>query len=198
MILLIAVLAGLLAGCLRAKLGRRVYASVPIRHIWMVILAYLPQFFAFSLPATRAEIPDQWVAIILVSTQALLLLFIWLNRSIPGGWLMGLGLSLNFLVIILNGGLMPLSPANARLLLPDLPAGNPLPLVLGERVGASKDILLEVSDTHLWFLSDIFHLPAWMGYPLVFSMGDVCLALGAFWLFWQLGAPPAALERINT
>ncbi len=88
-ILLIAVLAGVILGFLRAKASNAAYQSIGIKHVWLVLLAYLPQFFMFFLPSTRDSIPDQWVSILLVLSQVLLLVFIWINRMIPGGWLMG-------------------------------------------------------------------------------------------------------------
>jgi hypothetical protein len=60
---------------------------------------------------------------------------------------------------------------------------------LGQRVGYGKDILLAKEDTVLWFLGDIFLLPAFFNYPLAFSLGDILISTGAFWLLWQLGGP---------
>lgn len=193
MVLIVAVLAGVLLGIVRAKFHKMPYQAVQIQHIWLVLTAYIPQFFIFFLPATRSTIPDQWVAALFVFSQVLLLAFIWINRRIPGGWLMGIGLLLNFLAIILNGGMMPLTPQNAQHL---LPAGSTVTLTLGERVGVSKDILLEKSATRLWFLGDVFLLPEWFNFPMAFSPGDVLLSLGAFWLFWELGNPKYLLKEV--
>ncbi len=193
MVLIVAVLAGVLLGIVRAKIHKMPYQVVQIQHIWLVLAAYIPQFFIFFLPATRSAIPDQWVAVLFVLSQVLLLVFIWINRRIPGGWLMGIGLLLNFLAIILNGGMMPLTPQNAQHL---LPAGSTVTLTLGERVGISKDILLEKSATRLWFLGDVFLLPEWFNFPMAFSLGDVLLSLGAFWLFWELGNPKYLLKEV--
>jgi hypothetical protein len=193
MVLIVAVLAGVLLGIVRAKFHKMPYQAVQIQHIWLVLAAYIPQFFIFFLPATRSTIPDQWVAALFVFSQVLLLAFIWINRGIPGGWLMGIGLLLNFLAIILNGGMMPLTPQNAQHL---LPAGSTVTLTLGERVGVSKDILLEKSATRLWFLGDVFLLPEWFNFPMAFSPGDVLLSLGAFWLFWELGNPKYLMKEV--
>ncbi len=193
MVLIVAVLAGVLLGIVRSIFLKMPYQAVQIQHIWLVLAAYIPQFFIFFLPATRSTIPDQWVAALFVFSQVLLLAFIWINRGIPGGWLMGIGLLLNFLAIILNGGMMPLTPQNAQHL---LPAGSTVTLTLGERVGVSKDILLEKSATRLWFLGDVFLLPEWFNFPMAFSPGDVLLSLGAFWLFWELGNPKYLMKEV--
>jgi hypothetical protein len=39
------------------------------------------------------------------------------------------------------------------------------------------------------FLSDYYTLPDWLHYPVAFSLGDVLIAVGAFWLLWSLGGP---------
>lgn len=193
MILLVGVITGTLFGTFRAWVNKIPYQVVEVTHIWLVLVAYLPQFFAFSLPQTRKLIPNQWISIMLVSSQILLLVFIWINRRIPGGWLLGLGLLLNFIVIVLNGGMMPITPENAQYLLPE---GSSLTLTPGERLGGTKDILLEKGDTRLWFLGDIFLLPKLFNYAVAFSLGDVLLCLGAFWLFWELGSPKQKLESV--
>jgi hypothetical protein len=186
MVLLIAVALGLASGFTRARFSGREYQVIDIKLIGLVFLAYLPQFFAFFLPATRSQIPDEWIPWILVGSQLLLLVFAWVNRKFPGFWLLGLGLLVNFTVIALNGGMMPLLPEVAeQLVLP----GSESMLQLGQRVGFGKDILLAKEDTVLWFLGDVFLLPALFNYPLAFSLGDILISTGAFWLLWQLGGP---------
>ena len=172
----------------------RPYQAVEVRFAWLVLVAYLPQFFAFYLPATRSSFPENWVPVVLVGSQVLLLLFVWLNRRLPGFWLLGLGLFANLLVISLNGGLMPLMPQNAARL---IPAGSPVTLQLGERVGFGKDILLEKANTRLWFLGDVFMLPGVFSYPLAFSIGDILISTGAFWLLWKLGSPRLISKEVS-
>ena len=194
MILLITVALGLASGILRAKLSGRPYQSVEVRYVWLVFAAYLPQFFAFYLPATRSTFRESWVPVVLIGSQILLLLFAWLNRRLPGFRLLGLGLLANFLAICLNGGMMPLMPENAARL---LPAGSSVSLQLGERVGFGKDILLEKANTRLWFLGDVFMLPEVFRYPLAFSIGDILISTGAFWLLWRLGSPRQLSQEVT-
>ena len=194
MILLVGVALGLTCGYLRARLYNHPYQAPEVRHAWLVLAAYLPQFFAFYFPATRSAFPSDWVPVVLVGSQLLLLLFAWLNRRLPGFLLLGLGLFANLLVISLNGGLMPLMPENAARL---LPAGSPVVLQPGERVGFGKDILLERADTRLWFLGDVFMLPEVFRYPLAFSIGDILISVGAFWLLWKLGSPRHFIKEVS-
>jgi hypothetical protein len=186
MILLFAILIGLIASLIRSRVGKRAFQSFSLKGIWLVFLAYIPQFFAFNLPATRSIIPDSWIPAVLISSQILLLIFVWVNRTQSGFLLLGSGLLLNFLVISLNGGMMPISPQTASQL---IEPGTTVNLQIGQRVGAGKDILLEPADTKLSFLSDCFTLPKWIPYRLAYSFGDILISIGAFWLLWQLGGP---------
>lgn len=187
LLLFAAALVGLAAGWLRAKSQHRPYLTFSLQHPWLVFLAFVPQWLAFGLPATREWLPTSWASAALIVTQIILLVFVWLNRSHPAFWLLGLGLIINFLVIMSNGGLMPISPASVQFLFPTAPAGS---WEIGNRLGTGKDIVLTVEQTRFWFLSDRF-LVSIMGYRTAFSFGDVLVASGALWLLWALGGDPA-------
>jgi hypothetical protein len=149
-------------------------------------MAFLPQLFAFQLPATRQSIPTNLVAAVLASTQLLLLTFAWINRKKSGGWLLLLGQFLNLLVISLNGGLMPISPETIHKIAPTLPQNA---WKIGERLGTGKDIVLPVPQTILPWLTDRFVLPHWFPYQVAFSLGDIFISLGSFWVLWGTGRP---------
>jgi xanthosine utilization system XapX-like protein len=117
-ILLTAVIAGLLVGILRARWNRDKWQPPVLRHTGLVLVAFLPQLFAFYLPFTRSHVSDNLAAICLVSSQIGLLLFCWLNRRSAGIPLLAVGLMLNLLVISANGGLMPLGLDTAARFLP--------------------------------------------------------------------------------
>ncbi|HAF62865.1 MAG TPA: hypothetical protein DCK95_11155 [Anaerolineaceae bacterium] len=196
MILLIAVAAGIGASLIRSWILHTKLQEIHIKSIWLVLFAFLPQWLAFNFSPTREIIPDSWIPLILLGSQLLLLVFVWQNRDLPGIKVMGLGLLLNFVVIALNHGFMPLSPETAQKL---IPAGVTADLAIGERVEYGKDILLQVSDTNLWFLSDIFVLPKWFTNRAAFSLGDIFISVGAFLLLWSLGdsSPIHSLEVEN-
>ena len=184
MILLTAVIAGLIAALVRVRIGQRQLQALRLKLEWLVVLSFVPQLLAFHLPATAERMPDSWAPLILVSTQFLLLVFFWVNRKAPGFWILGLGLGLNFLVIVLNQGLMPINPETVARLVPNAPEGA---WQVGERMGYSKDIVLTVAESKLWLLSDRMMLPDWIPYRVAFSIGDIFIAIGAFWLLWSLG-----------
>jgi len=184
MILLIAVVIGLAAGLIRAWLGKRHYHVPEFKFIWMVFAAFLMQWLTFNFTPTRQLILDACAKTFLVGSLCLLLIFVWGNRHLEGFWLLGFGLLLNLLVISLNGGLMPISPDAAQLLIPQ---GSDYQYQLGQRLGFTKDIVLEPESTKLWFLSDRFVTPNWLPCCIAYSFGDILIGTGAFWLLWSMG-----------
>lgn len=185
MVLLVAVAAGLAAGLLRARIRRQAYQVPELKFVWLAFLAFLLQYFAFGLPVTRSRLNIEWAAAALVSSQAILLIFAWVNRTKPGFWLLGIGLVMNLAVIALNGGLMPIPPEAVA----HLVKANPdLAWQVGERLGTGRDIVLNAEATKLWFLSDRFILlPDGLGFQVIYSLGDVFISAGAVWLLWSCG-----------
>jgi len=190
MILLPAIAAGLLAGLARVKFRNRHLRSPDLHLVWLVPIAFLPQWLAFYLPITRRLPTDSVSAAALISSQALLLVFAWSNRNQPGFWALGIGLALNLSVIVLNGGLMPVSPEVVAQLVPDTSADA---WQVGERVG--WNVVLPKTSTRLWWLSDHLLLPPWFPSRKALSTGDVLIAVGAFWYLWSLGGPEQTTQE---
>jgi hypothetical protein len=185
LILCAAILTGLLAGLAIARWRKHSWELPPLRHLWLVALAFLPQFLTIYLPATRGHIPNTLVAAGLVCSQALLLLFCWLNWRITGIWPLALGTALNLTVIASNSGFMPISPQTVSHLVNHETFST---LELGVRFGY-KDILLLAENTKFAWLSDRFLPPEWFPYQVAFSLGDMLIAIGAFWLTAVQGKP---------
>ena len=194
MILLIPILIGFIA-CLARVWLREDRLTFPALYLeWLALVAFIPQFLVFYWPATAGVDSTTLVGIALVISQMLLFVFAWANRKQPGFWALGLGLVLNLLVIVLNGGLMPISPEMASWLTPHT---APDLWTIGNRFGTSKDIILPVDETYLWFLSDRFYLSISSLYRVAFSAGDVLIAWGAFWFMWALGEPQSERQEQN-
>ncbi len=194
MVLLTAILIGLLSGMVRAELGKRPLRELRVAKPSLVFLAFLAQFIIFQLPRLGITIRDFWIAVILVVGQIMLLAFTILNWKKPGFILLALGTALNLAVLLLNQGLMPMKPDTIVILYPE---ASPDSWSIGERLWNSKNIVLTEEMTHLAFLSDRYVIPEWSPYRVAFSLGDVMLAIGAFWLFWGLGGKPKQYKEIK-
>lgn len=192
MILLIAVLAGFTTGMVVMWARRQSYRPPDLQYLWLVFLAYLPQFAIIYIPGIRQQVSDLWAAIHLTASQLLLLGFAWLNRKLPGMLILLIGAALNFAVMTANGGFMPISPQTASRIFTREELNE---ISLGERIGI-KDILLEPQDTRFEILADRFLSPAWSTYQVAFSLGDVFLAAGVFWLLARVPGKDTLPERI--
>jgi len=192
MILLTAVAGGLLAGLLRAKIRGRRMTSPNLRFLWLVVTAFILQLLAFNLPLTRTKLPDQAASVSLILSQFMLLVFAWSNRRQYGFRALIVGLALNLLVVVANGGWMPISPETVRRLILFAPAKS---WFVGQRFGFGKDVVLPVTETRLWFLSDCLLLPRWFPYRVAFSIGDALIALGAFHALWASAGPEKESTR---
>ena len=178
MVLWLGIGIGLVAGLGWSKWRGRPYHPPTFSHIWLVYVGFLPQFFAIYLWNTRIIIPDWVAALCLITSQLTLFVFAWLNRRLPGMSILIIGLLLNLAVIAINGGFMPISPQTAARIIDK----ETIPqLELGSRFGF-KDILLPVQKTHLELFTDRFLPPAGFPYQVAFSLGDIFIAFGAFWM----------------
>lgn len=191
MILLLALVAGVLAGFGWARWYGRPYQPPDLRYFWLAFVAFLPQFIVVNLPFTRERFPDRFIAASLLISQLLFLGFGWLNRRLPGMPILICGVILNFAVTAANGGFMPISPQTAGRLvsqevLLDIPPGS--------RFG-TKDILLLPENTRFVWLADRFLTPTWSPYQVAFSLGDVLIATGVFWLLAYQGRPEYSTNR---
>lgn len=183
MILLLSVLFGLIAVSIRSRLTGRPLRIPELRLTGLVFLAVIPQVLVFQIPSIGSLIPTEYIPYILVTTQMILLVFTAANIRSPGFWALGLGLLLNFMVILLNGGWMPVSPQTLQRMYPHLPLDH---WQVGERFALSKDRILDASHTRTVFLSDWMTLPLWIPYRVAFSPGDILISIGAVSLMWSL------------
>jgi hypothetical protein len=162
----------------------------PLRAAWLVFIAFIPQLLFAYLPASRHFFPDWISEISLMTSLALFAAFVWLNRQLPGMPIVMIGLALNLLVIAANGGWMPIEPQTASQLI-----GKDILQVIspGSRFG-QKDMLLLTQQIHFSFLADRFLLPGWFPYQSAFSLGDILIGSGIFWLLFK---PTANANQIQ-
>ena len=178
MILAAAVVSAVLIGLARGGQLRRL-ADLPLRWAWVALVAFGLQIYLIYFPEPVSEGISSPRVSVLMFSYILLFAVVWQNRALPGFWLIGIGFLSNFAVMLLNGGYMPITPdALAQV----GHSGKILSPEPGARVRASKDIVLPRDQTVAWWLADIFVLPPPFPIPSVFSVGDVLIALGTFWL----------------
>jgi hypothetical protein len=100
-----------------------------------------------------------------LATYVVALAFLAANFAIPGLRMVATGGLANFLVIVVNGGVMPASRAAL------VDAGR------GQTQNAFDNSGV-VEHARLRFLGDVFAMPTWMPFHNVFSIGDVLIGLG--------------------
>ena len=182
MILVWAVIIGLLISLIRYR-GEFInhITSIPIRNPWLILIAV-----ALQIPLLRSPTgpTDEFVVqqILFILSHILLLVFIWLNRHTTGVLIIGGGILLNILVILINGGFMPISPET---LVRINPGSTNSDWTTGLHYGYSKDIIIEKADTNLQVLSDILIMPIAIPVRAAFSIGDIFIGFGIIYLLNQ-------------
>lgn len=154
-VLLVPVLGGRLSG-----LGR-----LQLRAPLLVLAALALQVLSISIVP---HWPHALLVVLHGASYVLAALFVWVNRRLPGLWLVALGGGLNALVIALNGGTMPASAEALR------------------RAGMDAEVegyvnSEVVADPVLPWLGDVFASPSWLPLQNVYSAGDLLLLAGAVW-----------------
>ncbi len=185
MILLLAL--GLAFGWGMVRGGNPAHLLVfPLRAYGLVLAAFGLQVLVVYVPLP-AWLEGLRVPLLLLS-YILLAGFVYGNRRLPGMGLIGAGLLANGLVMVANGGYMPVTLEALHAIGKGHLVSSP---AVGARVFGAKDIWLPAEATRLWFLSDIFVLPPPFPIPSVFSIGDGLIALGVFRLIpFALGVAP--------
>jgi MFS transporter, DHA3 family, macrolide efflux protein len=149
----------------RATGGRLLrLADLRFRKTWLLFGAFLIQFLLFKVFSNHRHAVQPVLYLVSYGMGAA---FLWCNRRVNGLWLIGLGALFNGLAIAANGGIMPGS--ESAFLAANL---TPAP---SEFVN-SRALL----DPRLLFLGDVFAVPSWLPIHNVFSIGDVCILVGAF------------------
>lgn len=191
MILVVAVLAGIVVAMARGGRLERL-AGLPLRLGWLAMLCLLAQAYVVFSPVELLEPDRPQHAALMLGSYVALGLVVWANRRITGVSIIGLGLLLNLAVMAANGGFMPVS--REAVLTAGIRPAEELP-VEGGRLSRSKDVLLPIENTRLWFLSDVIVAPS-MPIAKVYSVGDLIVGLGAFILL-QAAMLPDQKRRLR-
>lgn len=159
MVLFLSMAIAVLRGGRLSNLG-----DIHLRLWWLLPLGFALQFAARYVPDDRSGLG---VALILVSYAPLVILVL-LNRDRPGLWLAGIGVLMNFTVILINGGMPVLSEAAE--VASGFAPGDPIIAESYKHVVLNRDSILP-------FLADVIPIRI-AKYGQVLSLGDILLAVG--------------------
>lgn len=118
----------------------------------------------------------EYKAVIIAITYLLMITTVFLNIKKNYMKILLIGIILNFIVIMANGGLMPVSLEGIK--------GINAETILPEREFDIKHMAV-TKDTRLVYLADIILLPKPYPLPKILSVGDIFLMLGAFVFFQE-------------
>lgn len=145
------------------------FARLRLRRIPLVLISLLIQLLIFPVAGASPFVAAATIPLYLLS-MLLLVWWVWLNRHLPGIVPIGAGVVLNLAAIAANGGHMPIDPDAAAY------AGR---LALTESGTVLNNSRVAEQGVPLWFLTDIFPIPAGLPFATVYSLGDLLLTAGA-------------------
>ena len=178
---------GLLLGLLAGGQLRNL-ANIQLRWTWLLVAAVVVRFGTEALLGAHVAIIQDLRVPLLAGGFGILLVALWINRGYPGLSLAFLGILANAVVIIINGGYMPIWGTS-------LAAAGFAP----EDVTSALHIVVQgdVAEflTRALILGDVIPVPV----PVirnVASLGDLFLSLGlSFFLFAGLVRVPTPVEE---
>ncbi len=179
MLLLCSLCTILIGWCLGGRLSR--FERAGLRWTLLPAAALLCRYTLTFLP---------WVAlapVLLTGSYLLLFVFLWHNRHLAlAALFLGLGSLCNYIVIAVNGFVMPVSERAFSTLSSEGAAA----LIAGEiPMYRAAD-----SATRLLFLGDIFWFPVPFFHGFA-SVGDVLLCVGVFFLLMAVMGPSRLIRR---
>jgi hypothetical protein len=146
-------------------------AQMKLRWGWVFPLLLVIQLIVFVLQ-NKIKFLGQVSGFIYIAVYVLGLLFLFMNRKNPGFIIILIGVFLNFFVMAINGGRMPVSIDAASVLEPGYVEA------LKQSLYAKHQML--TSSTNLGFLGDIIPLSDPYPRTQIISIGDVIMNIGIF------------------
>jgi hypothetical protein len=126
----------------------------------------------------RSSFIDSTYPLLIIGSYLMIMYAIWSNRSLNGFIFFGLGTFLNFLVISVNGGRMPVSTEA----LESIGLSEYIPKLIE---GVTKHQII-TDETHLSFLADVIPIQPPLAFSSsVISVGDIFITLGVAWFIYK-------------
>jgi hypothetical protein len=167
-IIIISIIIGLLRNGKLSSLSQ-----ISIMRIELIVLACLIQAGLIFLGSKKVKFVLDYGSYMIIFSYIVLLLAVWYNKKLKGMKIISLGIIFNFIVIIVNGGHMPV------LLSSLYKAGlNDFALLLKEGTYVTHTLITE--NTLFRFLADVIPLSPPFPDPSVVSAGDFLMFYGVF------------------
>ncbi|HEX2195057.1 MAG TPA: MFS transporter [Candidatus Limnocylindria bacterium] len=181
--LILALIVGALAGGGLPRLG-----ELKLRWLWVLVLALALRVTVMLLRQNdvAVDLPLGWGV---VAAYVLIFVFLWGNWRVPGLQVAAVGIAINFLAVLLNGGRMPIWPGAY------VAAG----FAPGEITADAFHFLLYTGSVAEFvarggIFGDVVPLPLPVIRDVV-SIGDVLLAMGIFWtIVYSMTRPEAPMR----
>jgi len=167
-IIIISILVGLIRG---GKLNN--LTQISFKRVELLILACLIQGGLVFLEPRKIKFVLDYSSYALIFSYIVLIIAVWYNKKLKGMKIIALGIIYNFVVIVANGGHMPV-------LLSSLYRAGLYDFALTLKEGSCVTHTLITEKTLFNFLADVFPLPPPFPDPSVVSMGDFLMFFGVF------------------
>jgi len=167
-IIIISIIIGLLRNGKLSSLSQ-----ISLKRIELIVLAFLIQAGLIFLGSKKIGFVINYSSYALAFSYVVLLIAVWYNEKLKGMKIIALGIAFNFMVIVANGGRMPILLGSLY------KAGlNDIALILKEGSHVTNTLISE--KTLFRFLADVIPLPPPFPAPSVISAGDFLLFYGVF------------------
>ena len=167
-IVIISIIIGLLRNGKLSSLSQ-----ISLTKIELIVLACLIQAGLIFLGSKNIKFVLDYSSYMIIFSYIVLLLAVWYNKDLKGMNFIALGIIFNFIVIVVNGGHMPVLFSSLH------KAGlNDFALVLKEGTYVTHTLITE--KTLFRFLADVIPLSPPFPDPSVVSVGDFLMFYGVF------------------
>jgi len=167
-IIIISIIIGLLRNGKLSSLSQ-----ISLKKIELIVLACLIQAGLIFLGSKKVKFVLDYSSYMIIFSYIVLLLAVWYNKELKGINFITLGIIFNFIVIVANGGHMPVLFSSLH------KAGlNDFALVLKEGTYVTHTLITE--KTLFRFLADVIPLSPPLPDPSVVSVGDFLMFYGVF------------------
>jgi len=167
-IIIISIIIGLLRNGKLSSLSQ-----ISLTKIELIVLACLIQAGLIFLGSKKVKFVLDYSSYMIIFSYIVLLLAVWYNKKLKGMKIITLGIILNFIVIVANGGHMPVLLSSLYKV-----GLNDFALVLKEGTYVTHTLIIE--ETLFGFLADVIPLSPPFPDPSVVSVGDFFMFYGVF------------------